>query len=338
MSERPGRDRKEVVAAGRAPLDEPLRDLLATAHAIEQQALAQLREARGIAGDPGFERILREHLEETEEHEQRVRALLGERGATSATTPDPATRVGGWGFVLFARLPPDTPGKLASHTLSYEALEWASYDLVARAADRAGEPGIADAARSIRTDERAMMERVEGLLERTSEASLRMPGHEDPREALIHCLADAHAVETQSIELLEAGPEMISLPPLETAFREHLEESRAQKTRLEERLDALGGERSRFGDAAIRIGAFNWGMFVQARPDTEAKLAAFAYAFEHLEIGGYEQLRHVAGRAGDGETVDAITRILDEERRAAERISATFDAAVDAALASSSAA
>ena len=32
----------------------------------------------------------------------------------------------------------------------------------------------------------------------------------------------------------------------------------------------------------------------QAHPDTPGKLAAFVYAFEHLEIGGYEQLARVA--------------------------------------------
>ena len=36
-----------------------------------------------------------------------------------------------------------------------------------------------------------------------------------------------------------------------------------------------------------------------AQPDTPAKLAGFAYAFEHLEIGAYELLRRVAQRAGD---------------------------------------
>jgi ferritin-like metal-binding protein YciE len=44
-------------------------------------------------------------------------------------------------------------------------------------------------------------------------------------------------------------------------------------------------------------------------------------------------LRRIADSAGDPETVAAVERILVEERRAAERIAATWDAAMDAALA-----
>ena len=55
-------------------------------------------------------------------------------------------------------------------------------------------------------------------------------------------------------------------------------------------------------------------------------------AFEHLEIGGYEQLRRVADRAGDPETAALAGRILEDERRAAERVADAFGEAVDASL------
>jgi ferritin-like metal-binding protein YciE len=73
-------------------------------------------------------------------------------------------------------------------------------------------------------------------------------------------------------------------------------------------------------------------MFFGAQPDTPAKLAGFSYAFEHLEIASYELLRRVAGRAGDPETEAAADTILGEERAAADKVYAAFDAAVDAAL------
>ncbi|MFL5902341.1 MAG: DUF892 family protein, partial [Solirubrobacteraceae bacterium] len=65
---------------------------------------------------------------------------------------------------------------------------------------------------------------------------------------------------------------------------------------------------------------------------TPGKLAAFARAFEHLEIGGYEQLRRVAERAGDQATVAAADQILVQERAAAAKIAARWDRAVDASL------
>jgi ferritin-like metal-binding protein YciE len=85
-------------------------------------------------------------------------------------------------------------------------------------------------------------------------------------------------------------------------------------------------------DAAMRLGALNWGAFFQGHPDTPGKLAAFARAFEHLEIGGYEQLRRVAERAGDEETADVVVQILAQEREAAARIAGAFGEAVEASL------
>jgi len=82
----------------------------------------------------------------------------------------------------------------------------------------------------------------------------------------------------------------------------------------------------------MRIGATNWGAFFAGHPDTAGKLPAFTYAFEHLEIGGYEQLKRVAARAGDEQTVTMAGVILDQERTAARRIEGMFDEAVRVAL------
>ena len=70
-------------------------------------------------------------------------------------------RIGGKGFLLFARLQPDTPGKLHAHSLSYEALELSSYELLIRAAEFAEEPDVANGAEQNARDERAMMEWLE---------------------------------------------------------------------------------------------------------------------------------------------------------------------------------
>jgi ferritin-like metal-binding protein YciE len=101
---------------------------------------------------------------------------------------------------------------------------------------------------------------------------------------------------------------------------------------VEARLHSRGGSTNAFKDAALRLGALNWGAFFQSQRDTPAKLAAFAYAFEHLEIGAYEQLVRVAQRAGDGETAIAVQGILAEERAAAEKLYGTFAEALDASL------
>lgn len=316
-------------------MPDSMKDLLTTylvdAHSIEEQALQQLRKAPDIAGEPGLEEALRVHLEETETQEQRVRDLLEARGASPSKVKDLVMRAGGSGFLLFARSQVDTPGKLASHAYSYEAMEWASYELLAKTADRAGEPDVARVARGIQAEERQMMKRIEGLFDQTTAASLDA-GSDDIQKRLQRYLADAHAIEAQSIQLLHSGADMMDSPTWNVLFEEHEAESRRQQEVLEQRIEEAGGTQSTLKDAAMRFGALQWGMFFGAQPDTPAKLAVFAYAFEHLEIGGYEQLKRVAERAADSETVRAVEQILSEERRAAERFVGAMDEALTSAF------
>jgi len=314
-------------------IHEQLTKYLTDAHSMEEQALQQLRLAPDSAGEPELERALRAHLTETEDHERRVRELLEARGTAPSKLKDVVMRAGGAAFVLFARAQTDTPGKLAAHTLSFEAYEWASYELLARVAQRAAEADVVQAARDVQGDERRMMERIESLFDRTVEASLRDVPRDDLQKQLRKYLADAHALEEPSIQLLEPAPRAVENVTLARLFEEHLEESRDQRELVEERLTALGGEPSLLKDAAMRLGALNWAVFFQAQPDTPGKLAAFAYAFEYLETGGYEQLRRVAQRAGDEDTVHAVERILAQERQAAEKIAGAFEEAVSASVA-----
>jgi ferritin-like metal-binding protein YciE len=314
-------------------LDEQLVTYLTDAHAIEVQALEQMRLAPKIAGDEDLAAIFRDHFTETQEHERRVRAALEARGASPSTTKDVAGRVGGWGMVLFAKLNPDTPGKLVFHGHSYEHMELAAYELLRRVAERAGDAEVATLAREIGAQERAMADRVAARFDLAVDASLRAKDADATREEVVKYLRDVHALEGQAAQLLEAGPKIAEVEALATVFREHLEETREHQRLVDERLEQLGSGPSRFQAGALRLGALNLGGFFKAQPDTPAKLAGFAYAFEALEAGGYELLARVARRAGDEETAALAERILADERRAAERVAGTWDAAVDASLA-----
>jgi ferritin-like metal-binding protein YciE len=314
-------------------VSEQLTKYLTDAHSIEEQALQQLRKAPDLVGDPKIAEAFREHLRETEEHERLVRNLLEARSATASVVKDLVMRAGGAGFLLFARLQPDTPGKLVAHAYSYEALEFAAYDLLARVAElAAGDQDVASTARRIAGEERAMQERLAGLFDAAVDASLRDLDDEARRGRIVKYLSDAHAIEAQAIQLLERGPQLAGDERLAALYEEHLAETRDQQELVEVRLHALGGQTNALKDAALRLGALNWGLFFAAHPDTPGKLAAFAFAFEHLEIGGYEQLKRVAQRAGDDETVGMFDTILEQERAAAARIEALFDRAVAASL------
>jgi len=313
-------------------LDEQLTKYLTDAHSIEVQALAQLRSAPEIAGAPELAQAFRAHLAETEQHERTTRELLDARDASPSKLKDVVMDIGGKGFLLFARLQPDTPGKLFAHALSFEGLELASYELLQRVAERAGAQDVVDAATQIADDERAMMQTLEGYVDVAAEAALQEHPRDDLAALLPRYLSDAHALEEQAIGLLERAPKLVDDPALERVFSDHLVETREHAELLEERLHATDDSSSSLKDAAMRLGALNWGSFFQGHPDTPGKLAAFAFAFEHLEIGGYELLQRVAERAGDDRTVEIARTILPQEREAARSIAAVFDQAVDASL------
>jgi len=315
-----------------ADIHEQLTKYITDAHSIEVQALAQLEKAPEVANDPVFAQALREHRAETQRHERLTRELLGARDASPSRLKDMIMSVGGKGFLAFARAQPDTPGKLLAHALSYEALETAAYELLSRTATIAGEEGVATTAHEICTDERAMMTRLEGCYDGVVDASLRAVDPDDLTDQLRKYLADAHSLEQQAITMLEKAPELSGDTPLNHLYEDHLVETREHAELVKERLDALGGDNSSIKDAAMRIGATNWGAFFAGHPDTAGKLPAFTYAFEHLEIGGYEQLKRVAARTGDEQTVTMAGVILDQERTAARRIEGMFDEAVRVAL------
>src|SRR5690606_24400636 len=224
----------------------------------------------------------------------------------------------------FARVQPDTPGKLAAHAHSYEALELAAYEMLIRMARLAGDDETARVAHNIRDQEQTMRDGIAATFADAADASLRMIGR-DARAALPTYLADAHALEMQSIELLKRSREMAGSTRLAQLYDDHLDESLDHARLLEERLEALDADTSTLKDTALKAGALNWSIFFQAQGDTPVKLAAFAYAVEHLEIGGYELLRHVAERAGDAATIDLSHRILRDEREMADRVLSSFD-------------
>src|SRR4051794_17083012 len=313
-------------------LHEQLHKYLTDIHSIEVQALAQMRSAPDMAGDPQLAEIFRQHERETEEHERLIEERLEAHGESPNKLKDIAGQLTGKGFVLFAKLNPDTPGKLAAHAHSYEAMEEAAYEFLSRVAERAGDEETAGVARRILEQEKAMKARLFENFGIAVEASLREKDAGDMEEELVKYLADAHAIEGQAIQMLESAPKIVEEPRLAKLFEDHLEETRAQQEIIKARLDAHDAGPNKLQDAAMRLGALNFGAFFKAQPDTPAKLAGFNYAFEHLEIAGYEELKRVADRAGDQETVRVAERIEGEERAAANAIAANWERALQASL------
>jgi ferritin-like metal-binding protein YciE len=313
-------------------IEQQLAIYLTDAHAIELQALVQVKRARKVAGHPQIAAAFAEHVRETERHKHYVADRLMALSWAPVPHKDLAGKLSGIGMALFARFQPDTPGKLVAHAYSYERMEMAVYDLLERLAQRAGDSDTAMTARMIGQEERAMADRLMDLFDAAVEASLGDLDPDDLGKQLNKYLADAHAIEQQAAQLLKKAPELAGAKELATAFEEHLEQTECHSRLLEARLEDRGGSSSALKDAALRLGALNVGMFFKAQPDTPAKLAAFAYAFEHLEVAAYELLKRVAARVQDEETVATANTILVDERAAAATVHEQFDHALDASL------
>jgi ferritin-like metal-binding protein YciE len=303
---------------------------LTDVHSIEEQALVQMRRAPKLV-EGSFAEAFERHEGETRSQEQRVRERLEAHGASPSKLKDVAGQAGGFGMVLFARSQPDTPGKLAMHAFSYEHMEIAAYELLAIAAREAGDAETAAMAEAIADEEREMAARVAERFDDAVAQSLQRIEPDDLDSTLNTYLADLHALEGQSKELLEKGKAMDLPAPLAEAFDHHLRETEGHLEKVETRLDERGATPSAIKEAMLRLGGLNWGVFFAAQPDTPAKLAGFSYAVENLEVAAYELVLRVARRAGDEDTVAMADSILAEERSAAKTVAAQWPVSMSVA-------
>ena len=315
------------------PTNDPQTQLvkyLTDVHSIEEQARIQMERAPKLV-EGAFAEAFQRHLGETESQEQRVRARLEAHDASPSKLKDLAGSAGGFGMVLFARSQPDTAGKLAMHAFSYEHMEVAAYELLGIAAREAGDEETAAMAATIADEEREMAGRIAERWDEAVEQGLGEVDPDDLGDQLDTYLADVHALEGQSQQLLEKSKEMDVPESLRAALAHHLEETEGHLRKIERRLDDRGTTPSAIKDAALRLGALNWGVFFAAQPDTPAKLAGFAYAVENLEVAAYELLLRVAQRAGDQDTVTLAESILSEEKNAAKSVAEQWSVSMSAA-------
>ena len=118
---------------------EQLVHFLKDMYSVEQQALVQMKSAPDLAGDPGFADDFRKHQTETEQQADLLHKRLEAHGESPSTLQGLIMKLGGKGFLLFAAAMPETPGRLAAHAYSYEAMEWAGYEMLVRFAEAAGD-------------------------------------------------------------------------------------------------------------------------------------------------------------------------------------------------------
>jgi ferritin-like metal-binding protein YciE len=154
----------------------------------------------------------------------------------------------------------------------------------------------------------------------------------DPQTQLVKYLTDVHSIEEQARIQMERAPKLVEGAFAE-AFQRHLGETESQEQRVRGRLEAHDASPSRIKDVVGQAGGFGMVLFARSQPDTPGKLAMHAFSYEHMEVAAYELLGIAAREAGDEETAAMAATIADEEREMAGRIAASWDEAVEQALA-----
>jgi UDP-glucose 4-epimerase len=149
-----------LAAVDPSQLGSQLLAYLRDVHALEGQAAKLLKAGAERADDEQLEAALRDHLDETERHRERIEGLLRERGAGPSLVKDAVLKAGGLDLSAFFAAQPDSTTKLAGFAFAFEHLEVAAYELLRRVAARAGDEGVVTTAEEILAEERRAAERV----------------------------------------------------------------------------------------------------------------------------------------------------------------------------------
>ena len=153
-------------------LQQKLIDYIQDAHAMEQSVSMMLDSMITTTDDPEITEILRHHKEETERQEQRLAERLDALGAGPFTRKQAQTIATALMKGAADQVRGDQAGKNARDGFTTEHMEIATYQLLERLADRAGDPETAEVARQNRVEEEEMARRIDSNWERFLELTL----------------------------------------------------------------------------------------------------------------------------------------------------------------------
>lgn len=138
-------------------------------------------------------------------------------------------------------------------------------------------------------------------------------------ELFHHEIKDLYSAEKQLIQALPKMAESATDAKLKQQFEQHLEETKAQKERIEKVCELLGISPGRIKCKAME-GLIEEGQELiaeDAEPEVkDAGLIASAQRIEHYEISGYGTAAHFAERLGHAEAFQLLNETLKEEQTA----------------------
>ena len=146
------------------------------AHAMEQNVLRMLDGMIATTDDPEILDALEHHKVQTQHHADRMAERLEAHDATPSTVKQIGGVLGALAKVPLDFVRGEKAGRNARDGYATEHLEIASYELLRRIAEKAGDEETATAAKQIITEERAMASLLEENWDRFAELSLREEG------------------------------------------------------------------------------------------------------------------------------------------------------------------
>lgn len=133
-------------------------------------------------------------------------------------------------------------------------------------------------------------------------------------EVLNQWLRDAHAMEQQAVLMLSRHVDRLEhYPELRSRMEQHIGETKSQRARLEECLEARGTSPSAVKDVAGQTVALLQSLSGVVAGDEVVKGLLASYVFEHMEISSYRILKSAAEMAGDPTTALMCEEICREE-------------------------
>lgn len=134
------------------------------------------------------------------------------------------------------------------------------------------------------------------------------------QELYMQGLRNAHALETQAIEIMQRQVDRLEhYPEMKAGLQRHIQESEGQQQRVEQILSRHGTSHSSLKEAVTGL-AGNLAAITHALTTDEVVKNSFAnFAFEHFEQAAYISLIAMAEAAGDQQAIPLLQQNLDQE-------------------------
>jgi ferritin-like metal-binding protein YciE len=146
---------------------------------------------------------------------------------------------------------------------------------------------------------------------------------EQIKEMLVEQLRDAHSAERQAIQGMKRNLRKVTDPKLREGIEAHIEQSEAQRERVEQALTSLGARPGRKVCEAMR------GLVEEAQHEQEEQekgplldlvTIAALQRIEHYEISAYGTMTELARALEQNEVANLLGQTLQEEKAQDEKL------------------